>query len=142
MRLFTIAILLCFSLTSCKTTHFEKHKGLTFKAIDWSEKTERPFIVNNQVNVDLGNTLYLYLPANLFTNTKITWVYYDHMKSSRLEYTKDGQNRIKLTFDRSLNTVNDVPYELEIDQAVVVILVDGHSKTIKLEDIRVPFYKS
>jgi hypothetical protein len=64
------------------------------------------------------------------------------MSSDTIEFTKDGKNRIKVTFDRSLNTVNNVPYELDIDQSVIVILVDGLSKTIKLEDIRVPFYKS
>lgn len=127
---------------SCKTTHFEKHKGLTFKAIDWSEETERPFIVNNQVNTELGDTLFLYLPANLFENTKILTVYYDNMVSSNIQKSEDGKNRIKVIFNRVDNTIGDMPYSLEIDQSVLVIMADSIEKTIKLEDIRVPFYKS
>jgi hypothetical protein len=140
MNVFVRIVLISLFFIGCSTTHFEKHKGLTFKSIDWSEDLEQPFIINSYISPELGDRkINLYLPAKLFKNTTITSVFYNGMKSNDVLYTIDNTNRIAVFFDQDLHTIDSFPYALKLDQSVVVIQIDDLEKTIRIENIRVPF---
>jgi hypothetical protein len=141
MKITTVILFISLSFLSCKTTHFDDHYGLVFKQIDWQTSLERPFIINSDVIPNLGDDRFrLYLPADLFENTTITSVYYDEMRSKNITVLNDEKDRVLVLFDKENHLLKTASYELNPDEAVVVIDVNNHRKTIKIEDIRVPFY--
>ena len=144
MRPFYLSLLLVTFVISCApTTHYQKHQGLTFKNIDWlnDEKLERPFLITSEVSQSCDeNTKRLYLPARLFKNASIEFVYFDDMKSNVVELVDGEKPRYKVTFKLKEDRLEDFPYQLEPDQAVVGIKLPDHQKIIRIEDIRVPFY--
>ncbi len=140
--LFVFCILIFVGSCSPADT-YQKHRGLTFKNIDWlnDEKLERPFLITSEVSQSCDeNTKRLYLPAKLFKNSSIEYVYFENMKSTTVEFVDGEKPRYKITFNLKENHLEDSPYQLEPDQAVVGIKLPDHQKVIKIEDIRVPFY--
>lgn len=141
MKKVVILILFSLFLTHCSTTNYQSHKGLVFKQVDWEANLEQPFVINQAVEPHLGSEkIKLFLPADLFKNVTLVNVYYDGMESSDITYLNDEKNRILVRFDQQLHRVTSFAYQLALDQAVVKIDVKGMTKTVKIEDIRVPFY--
>jgi len=140
-------LLIFIFVVSCAPTdhyHYQKHQGLTFDDIDWlnDEKLERPFLITSEVshNCDV-NTKRLYLPAKLFKNTEIEYVFFDGMKSETVDFVEGENPRYRVNFNLRNQKIEEIPFSLEPDQAVVGIDVLGRKKVIKIEDIRVPFYR-
>ncbi|WP_157111609.1 hypothetical protein [Nonlabens spongiae] len=144
MRSFLFMISVVLTLGSCAPArNYQNHKGLTFKSTDWlkDKKLERPFLITSEVSQSCSeNQKKLYLPANLFKNSQIEKVYFDGMHSQTVEFVDGEKPRYRIWFDIMENQLTDFPYDLEPDQAVIIIKVLQAQKIIKIEDIRVPFY--
>ncbi|MGB5980794.1 MAG: hypothetical protein WBG46_01495 [Nonlabens sp.] len=145
-------LLMLIIVFSCSPTKdYQSHDGLTFKDLDWKdEKLERPFLINSDVSKKLTESeKKLYLPARLFKNSRIDHVYFDGMKSDNVEMIDGEKPRYQIYLNKNDHKVDNIPYNLAPDEAVLQITVFNsskkiqvvnHEKLIKIADIRVPFY--
>jgi hypothetical protein len=142
MKTLCIVLISLIVLTGCGTTHFEQHKGLIFKEIDWSQKLERPFVINAAILPELGDRkVKVYFPAKLFKDVTIVSVYYDNMKCEDIQFVVGEKERYLVFFDKDLHEHKKIPFRLDPDQAIIEINIKGKFKTVKIEDMRVPFYR-
>jgi hypothetical protein len=94
-----------------------------------------------EIEPDIEDNVKLFLPAKLFEKVTVLEVHYHNMVSTDITHLKDEKDRLLIFFDRGNHTDKNVfQYNLELDQAVVKINVNDMIKTIKIEDIRVPYY--
>ncbi len=145
MRLFFLSTIILTLIISCSPARDYKHsEGLKFDMQDWTkdERLEQPFLINSDVNEKLSEgEETLYLPANLFRNTSINTVYFEDMKSESVEFIDGGKPRFKVNFTPNDKVIDDKPYSLEDDEAVIDISTQGIKRTILIKDIRIPFGK-
>ena len=143
MRLFFLNTILLSLVLSCSPARDYKHsEGLKFDMQDWTkdERLERPFLINRDVNAKLSEgEETLYLPAKLFRNTSIKTVYFEDMKSESVEFIEGGKPRYKVNFTPADKIIDEKPYSLEKDEAVIDISTQGIKRTILIKDIRIPF---
>lgn len=108
-------------------------KGLNFTMEDWRKYYEQPYVVNTLAGSEL------FLPVTLFGESEIKNVYFENMKSDIVRFSDEDKKQIIIEFVDSLHVLEDPPFTLYKNHAVVNIKTKaGKNLYMKLKDMRLP----